>query len=176
VGSVTHGIISGKGRSLRLSMYEDFLQTDAAINPGNSGGPLINLEGKVIGVNTAIKSRSGGFQGVGLAISSNLARAIMKKLQKDGVVKRGFLGVQVQDLNDEALAERLGLVKGQKGVVVTRAFPKAPAGKAGVKEGDVITTINGHAIHDGRELQSVVADLPLGKPVKMNLLREGQPR
>jgi serine protease Do len=173
-GSVTHGIVSGKGRSLKMNMYEDFLQTDAAINPGNSGGPLINMAGEVIGINTAIKSRSGGFQGVGLAISSNLARDVMAKLLRDGVVKRGFLGIQIQDLNDPAIAQKLGLPKDQKGVVVTRAFDNGPAAKAGVQEGDVITTLGGRQVTDGREVQRIVADLPLGKPIKMTVLREGQ--
>jgi serine protease Do len=176
IGSVTNGIISGKGRSLKMNMYEDFLQTDAAINPGNSGGPLISLDGKVIGINTAIKSRSGGFQGVGLAIASNLARDVMKKLEKDGVVKRGYLGVQIQDVIDEALAEKLGLPKGQKGVVITRVFDGGPASKGSLKEGDVVTNIAGHAVVDGRDVQRIVADLPLGKPVKVVLFRDGQSR
>src|SRR5207248_7838985 len=99
-GSVTHGIVSAKGRSgLAMNMYEDFLQTDAAINPGNSGGPLVNLEGKVIGINSAIKSRSGGFQGVGMAISSNMAQNVMEQLLKHGTVHRGYLGIQMQELD-----------------------------------------------------------------------------
>jgi len=175
VGSVTHGIVSGKGRSLRMNMYEDFLQTDAAINPGNSGGPLISLEGEVIGINSAIKTRTGGFQGVGLAISSKLAKDVMQQLLKNGVVKRGYLGVQIKDLSEPALAERLGLKKGEQGVLVTRAIEGAPAVKGGVKEGDVITSINSVAIHDGRDLQWVVARLPLGKPVKVRVLRDGKP-
>src|SRR5438874_3773812 len=97
IGSVTQGIVSGKGRNLHMNMYEDFLQTDAAINPGNSGGPLINMAGQVIGINSAIKSRSGGFQGVGLAISSNLAKNIMEQLLETGAVHRGYLGVQIRD-------------------------------------------------------------------------------
>src|SRR5207253_3177175 len=100
-GTVTHGIISAKGRSLRMNMYEDFLQTDAAINPGNSGGPLVNLEGKVVGISSAIKSRSGGFQGVGLAISANLARTIMEQLLHNGVVRRGYLGIQIRDVEED---------------------------------------------------------------------------
>src|SRR5205807_9439202 len=107
-GTVTSGIISAKGRSLHMNMYEDFLQTDAAINPGNSGGPLVNLEGKVIGINSAIKSRSGGFQGIGLAIASNLGKNIVNALIKDGVVRRGYLGVGIRDVDDE-LDTELGL-------------------------------------------------------------------
>src|SRR6202022_5063759 len=99
-GSVTAGIVSAKGRNLRMNMYEDFLQTDAAINPGNSGGPLVNLEGTVIGINSVIKSRTGGFQGVGLAISSHLAQNLMQQLLKDGTVHRGYLGVQIKDVGD----------------------------------------------------------------------------
>ncbi len=175
VGSVTHGIISGKGRNLHMNMYEDFLQTDAAINPGNSGGPLVNLEGKVVGINTAIKSRSGGFQGVGLAISSHLAQHIMEQLLKNGVVHRGYLGVQVKDLTDPDLAARLGLQKDQHGVIVATVFDKTPAAKAGLKDGDVIVSLDRKEIKDGRELQHVVADLPLHKPVEVALIRDGKP-
>lgn len=172
-GSVTSGIVSAKGRNgLHMNFYEDFLQTDAAINPGNSGGPLVNLEGKVIGINAAIKSRTGGFQGIGLAIASNMAKKIMPVLLKEGVVRRGYLGVQIQDL-DEKVAAKLG-VKQHTGVVVNRVFDSAPAGKAGLKEGDVVTAIDGKEVKDGRELQQVVAGLPLNKPVQMNVLRDGK--
>src|SRR5262249_24939439 len=99
-GSVTHGIVSAKSRNLRLNQYEDLLQPDAPINPGNPGGPLINLEGKVIGANSAIKSRSGGFQGVGLAISSNLIRSVVDQLLKDGTVRRGYIGVSIRDVKN----------------------------------------------------------------------------
>src|SRR4029078_2806708 len=110
-GTVTHGIISAKGRNgLKMNMYEDFLQTDAPINPGNSGGPLVSLDGKVIGINAAIKSRSGGFQGIGLAVSSNLAKNIVHSLRTTGVVQRGYLGVKVRNLQPE-VAERLGIAK-----------------------------------------------------------------
>src|SRR5262245_8374782 len=163
VGSVTSGIVSGKGRSLRVNMYEDFIQTDAAINPGNSGGPLVNLEGRVIGINAAIKTRTGGFQGVGLAISSKIVGDVMQKLLKDGVVRRGYLGVQVKDVDDSRLAERLGMRQGEKGVLVTRVFDEGPAGKAGIKDGDVITSLNGQVIADGRDLQWTVGHLPLGQ-------------
>ena len=119
-GSVTHGIVSAKGRAgLHINMYEDFLQTDAAINPGNSGGPLISLEGKVIGINAAIKSKNGGFQGVGLAVASNLAKSIVTGLRTDGTIKRGYLGIQVRELDAE-VAARLGVPKDSTGV--GRAF------------------------------------------------------
>ena len=142
-----------------MNMYEDFIQTDAAINPGNSGGPLVGLDGKVVGINAAIKSRSGGFQGVGLAVSSNLAKSIVHALRTDGVVHRGYLGVQIRDLQPE-VAERLGLAEGV-GVVVGDVFKDTPGEKAGLQAGDVITSIAGHAIKDGRGVQMTVANLPL---------------
>jgi len=172
-GSVTHGIISGKGRNgLSMNMYEDFLQTDAPINPGNSGGPLLSLDGKVVGINSAIKTQSGGFQGVGLAIASNLAKTIEGQLLKDGVVHRGYLGVQIKDLIDKEVAERLGV---KEGVVVGQVFDKSPAGKAGVQAGDVITMLNGKAVKDGRALQRIVATLPLAQPADLNVVRDGKP-
>ncbi len=176
-GSVTHGIVSAKGRNgLSMNMYEDFIQTDAAINPGNSGGPLVNLEGKVIGINSAIKTHSGGFQGVGLAIASNLARNVKDQLLKEGVVRRGYLGVQIKDLIDKELAQRLGLKDGEHGVLVSQVFDKSPASKAHVHAGDVITAIAGKPIKDGRELQRIVASLPLGKPSEMTVVRDGKPQ
>ncbi len=171
-GSVTHGIISAKERSLRLNLYEDFLQTDAAINPGNSGGPLVNLEGKVIGINSAIKSSSGGFHGVGLAISSNLAKNVMNQLLTNGVVRRGYLGVQIKDIDNADLAAKLGL-KGGHGTVVTYVFDNTPASKAGLKGGDAVVSLNGQPVKDGRQLQMIVASLPLGKPVELVVVRDG---
>jgi serine protease Do len=170
--SVTHGIISAKARNMGLNAYEDFLQTDAAINPGNSGGPLISLDGKVIGINSAIKSRSGGFQGVGMAISSNLAKSVMTQLMKDGTVHRGYLGVAVSDVNSE-VAQELH-VKEHAGVVITRVFPKSPAAKGGLKPGDVVTTIAGKPIHEGGELQKLILSLPLNQPVEVAFLRDGE--
>jgi serine protease Do len=172
-GSVTAGIVSAKSRSLHMNMYEDFLQTDAAINPGNSGGPLVNLEGQVIGINSAIKSRSGGFQGVGMAISSNLAKSIMQQLLKSGVVHRGYLGVQIKDVTDPALAKRLG-VPGEGGVLVTQVFPDSPSEKAGLKEGDVITGLAGKPVKESRELQNIVAGLATGKAVDLAVIRDGK--
>jgi serine protease Do len=169
-GSVTSGIVSAKGRNLRLNMYEDFLQTDAAINPGNSGGPLVNLEGKVIGVTAAIKSRSGGFSGVGLAISSNLAKSVMEQLLRDGVVKRGYLGVQIKDLDPDAAA-KLGL---KHGVMTTRVLDRTPASQGGMKVGDVIVSIAGNTVKDGRDLQRIVAGLPLRSPSDFEVVRDGK--
>jgi serine protease Do len=173
-GSVTSGIISAKGRSLRMNMYEDFLQTDAAINPGNSGGPLINLEGKVIGINSAIKSRNGGFQGVGMAVASNLAKNVVQQLLKDGVVHRGYVGIGIRDVVDPELAKKLG-VEEKGGILVTEVKEGAPSSKAGVQEGDVITQLGGKPVKDGRDLQMTVASLPLGKPVDLTVVRDSKP-
>jgi len=171
-GSVTHGIISAKSRNVRLNQYEDFLQTDAAINPGNSGGPLVSLDGKVIGLNSAIKSKTGGFQGVGLAISSNLAKTVVEKLLTEGAVKRGYLGVKIRDIDAE-LAAKLR-VKESSGVLITGVAAQSPAAKCGLKLNDVVTTIAGKPIRDGIELQKVVGGLPLNKPVEVALKRDGQ--
>jgi len=176
-GSVTAGIVSAKGRSLSNGPgdRDDFIQTDAAINPGNSGGPLVSLDGKVIGITSAIKSRSGGFQGVGLAISSNLAKRISEKLLKDGTVRRGYLGVQMKDLIDKDLAQRLGVEK-EGGVIISRAYEKAPAAKAGIKGGDVVTAFAGKPIKDGKMLQDIVNELPVGKSYDATVVRDGKPQ
>jgi serine protease Do len=172
-GSVTHGIVSGKGRDLNLNLYEDFLQTDAAINPGNSGGPLVNLEGKVVGINAAIKSKTGGFQGVGLAVASNLARGVVEALRKDGVVRRAYLGLQARDLAPE-IAVRLGVPKDAGGVVVAKVFPNSPAARAGLQPGDILTKIDGRPVRDTKLLQGLVARLPLGKSVPVEFVRAGK--
>jgi serine protease Do len=173
-GTVTHGIVSATGRNLRMNMYEDFLQTDAAINPGNSGGPLVNLKGEVVGVNSAIKSRSGGFQGIGLAIASDMARNITQQLLKDGTVHRGYLGVSIKDLAPE-VASRLGVDK-RKAVLVAKVFPGSPAAKAGLKDGDVITALAGKPVENGRDLQSIVLGLPLNQAVGVTVNRDGEPK
>jgi serine protease Do len=176
-GTVTQGIISAKGRSglsASRSVYEDYLQTDAAINPGNSGGPLVNLAGQVVGINTAIKSRSGGFQGIGLAISSNVAKNIVDQLIREGVVHRGYLGIAVRPITED-VAEQLGL-KGQHGVEVTKVYEGSPADKAGIKDLDIITQVGGKSIRDARELQHLVGSLPLHKPTDLTLVRDGKSR
>ena len=172
-GSVTSGIISAKGRSLRLNFYEDFLQTDAAINPGNSGGPLVNLDGQVIGVNSAIKTRSGGFQGVGMAITSNLTKTIKEQLLKNGIVRRGYLGVGIKDIEDEQVAMKLGL-KNPKGVIITQVMEDGPAGKGGIQSGDIIIEVAGKVIKDSKDLQFSVAALPLGKASEFKVVRDGK--
>jgi serine protease Do len=173
-GSVTAGIVSAKGRNgLNMNMYEDFLQTDAAINPGNSGGPLVNLEGKVVGINSAIKSRSGGFQGVGLAIASNLAKHVVGALRSEGVVHRGYLGVQIRDLDPE-VADVLQLPR-DTGVVVAQVFENTPAAKGGIHAGDIITSIAGKKAKDAKMLQGIVAGLPLRQPTEVKLVRDNQP-
>jgi serine protease Do len=170
-GTVTSGIISAKGRDIHMNQYEDFLQTDAAINPGNSGGPLVSLDGRVVGVNSAIKSGTGGFQGIGLAISSNLARSVMENLLKDGTVHRGYLGVQVQPL-DPAVGRRLG-VPANSGVVIAKVVPGTPAARAGMQDGDIVTSVAGKPVKDARELQRMVAGIARGTPVAMSVFREG---
>jgi serine protease Do len=174
-GSVTAGIVSAKGRdglSPGRAVYEDYLQTDAAINPGNSGGPLVNLEGKVIGINTAIRTRTGGFQGVGLAITSNVAKNIVDQLTREGVVHRGYLGIEFGPLKPE-LAEALGL-KDQKGFVVSRVTEGSPAAKAGLKPLDVIVSVGGKSFQEGRDLQRLVSSLPLHKSVDLTVVRDGK--
>ena len=172
-GSVTHGIISAKGRAgLNMNMYEDFLQTDAAINPGNSGGPLVNLAGEVVGINAAIKSQSGGFQGISLAIASNLAKQVVKALLTDGVVRRGYLGIQIRDLDAE-LAGKLGIAK-EAGVVIAEVYNGTPASKSGLQAGDVITKIGGNPIKDGRTMQTTIASLPIGRASEVTIIRDGR--
>ena len=172
-GSVTHGIVSAKSRNnLKLNQYEDFLQTDAAINPGNSGGPLINLDGQVIGVNSAIKTKTGGFQGVGLAISSNMAKDVSRQLLKYGIVRRGYLGVGLRELDDE-LAARSGLKRGS-GSVVSKVYEGSPGAKAGLKIGDIITSLDGQPVGDPFSIPKLVAKLPLKQKAEIGIRRDGK--
>ncbi|MBF0224022.1 MAG: DegQ family serine endoprotease [Desulfobacterales bacterium] len=167
--TVTAGIVSAKGRVIGSGPYDDFIQTDASINPGNSGGPLINLDGKVIGINTAIVA---GGQGIGFAIPVNLAKGIINQLKENGEVTRGWLGVSIQDLNPD-IAEYYG-IKGKKGAVVTEVFPSDPADNAGIKPRDIIMEVNGEKIESGRDLSAKIAKITVGANVTVKLLREGK--
>jgi len=171
--TVTAGIISAKGRSgVGLTTYEDFIQTDAAINPGNSGGPLLNLNGKVVGINTAIISKSGGNMGIGLAIPINMAKSIYQQLLDSGKVVRGYLGVALQELTPE-LAESFGL-EDIKGVILTEVLKDSAAKKAGLEYKDVVIEFNAKPVENVRELQNRVAMLSPGTKVKLTVLRQGQ--
>ncbi len=170
-GSVSHGIISAKSRNLHLNQFEDFLQTDAAINPGNSGGPLISLDGRVIGINSVIKSRSGGFQGIGMAISSKLVKNIMNQLLVHGKVKRGYLGVQIDDI-DEATKNRLKL-KSTLGVLITGTITSSPAARAAIQIDDVIVQIDGKSIRNCDDLSRIVADKGVNEIITVRYIRHG---
>jgi serine protease DegQ len=172
--SVTSGIVSALGRSgLRGVGVQDFIQTDASINPGNSGGALVNLRGELVGINTAIYSPSGGNVGIGFAIPAKLAKDVMRQLLAYGEVKRGSLGVDTQDVTAD-LAPMLGL-KSAKGAVVTRVLASSPAAAAGLREGDVITALNGKPVNASGELANLEGLLPVGTPVKISVLRDGAP-
>lgn len=171
--TVTAGIISAKGRSdVGIADYEDFIQTDAAINPGNSGGPLVNMRGEVIGINTAIASRSGGFMGVGFAIPSNMAKSVMEAILTHGRVERGYLGVTLQPLTEE-LAESFGY-KGTRGALVADVLPDQPAAKAGIKPGDIIVEYNGTPVESVTQLRNAVAMTRPGTKVNIVIVREGK--
>lgn len=171
--TVSAGIISGKGRELSGIRRAQFLQTDAAINPGNSGGPLVNLAGEVIGINTAIASRSGGNQGVGFAIPINLAKWVSTQLIDKGSVERAFIGVQMGPL-DAKMAAKLGVAT-RKGVLVNDVVPGSPAAEAGVQELDVITGFDDTPIEGTRALQELVERSVIGKPHTLTVLRDGKP-
>ncbi|MGR3570412.1 Do family serine endopeptidase [Brevirhabdus sp.] len=167
--SVSAGIVSARGRSLSGS-YDDFIQTDAAINRGNSGGPLFNMNGEVIGVNTAILSPTGGSIGIGFAMSSDVVSKVIDQLEKFGETRRGWLGVRIQDVTDD-VAEALGL-KSSAGALVTDV-PEGPAKAAGMKAGDVIQTFEGAQVEDTRDLVRRVGNAEVGKTVDIGVLREG---
>lgn len=170
--TVTAGIISAKGRGQGILDREDFLQTDAAINPGNSGGPLLNTDGEVIGINTAISSRSGGYDGVGFAIPINMARWVSHQLMEHGSVKRGYLGVAIQPVSNQ-LARQFGVKVGQ-GAIVGQVVPGSPAAEAKVETGDVILTLNGKPVASPRDLQGIVEQLDIGKGYPLEILRDGK--
>jgi Do/DeqQ family serine protease len=172
--TVTSGIVSAKGRATGLSdgSFEDFLQTDAAINRGNSGGALVNTNGECIGINSQILSPSGGNIGIGFAIPSNMAKAVMDQLLKTGKVRRGMLGVTIQSV-DADLASSLNL-PAARGAIVTSVAAEGPAEKAGLKRGDVITAVNKQPVIDNNSLRNLVASIPPGSNVEVSALRNGR--
>ena len=169
--TVTMGIVSATDRGAMDLDYEDFIQTDAAINPGNSGGALVDAEGRLIGINTAIFSRTGGNQGIGFAIPTDLAREVMVSLVDYGKVTRGYLGVMIQDINP-ALAHQFKL-KGNNGALVGDVVPDGPADKAGFKSGDVVTQYNGKPVVDSRHLKLMVGATAPGETAQVKILRDG---
>ena len=170
-GSVTAGIISARARDINSGPYDDYIQTDAPINRGNSGGPLFNLDGEVIGINTAIYSPSGGSVGIGFSIPSNLAKTVLAQLRQYGVAKRGWLGVRIESLRED-IAESLGLSV-KKGVIITDVYPGQPAAQAGIEIGDVILRYNKIEVADVRALQRAVADTGIGNDVSVIIWRSG---
>ncbi len=169
--TVTMGMISAVGRAnVGIADYEDFIQTDAAINPGNSGGALINAHGELIGINTAILSRTGGYQGIGFAVPSSMARQVMDSLVKYKKVVRGWLGVSIQEVTSD-LAEEFG-VRDLKGALVSGVMKKSPAEKAGIRQGDVILQYNGKIVEDTGHLRNMVSQTPVGTAVKVKILRQ----
>jgi serine protease Do len=170
-GSVSAGIISARNRDIQAGRYDDFIQTDAAINRGNSGGPLFNMAGEVIGVNTAIISPTGGSIGIGFAVPSSLAAKVVDQLQEYGVTKRGWLGVRIQQVNDE-IAEAIGLDR-PAGALVAEVTEDGPAAEAGIEAGDVILNFDGRDVREMRDLPRFVADTEVGKAVRVTVFREG---
>ncbi len=170
--TVTSGIVSAKGRAnMGLADYEDFIQTDAAINPGNSGGALINMDGEVVGINSAIATQSGGFQGIGFAVPINLAKNIMEQLKKYGKVTRGYLGVYIQDLTP-TMAQAMNL-KVSEGAIIADVEKGGPAEKAGIKAGDVVVEFNGRKITGSAHLRYLVASTPPNTKVTLKIIRDG---
>jgi serine protease Do len=171
-GTVTEGIVSARNRDIQSGQYDDFIQTDAAINRGNSGGPLFDMQGSVIGVNTAIYSQTGGSVGVGFAVPADLAGSIVQQLLEFGETRRGWLGVSIDDITPE-VASTLGL-SSPKGAVVTVVRPGGPAAEAGVQANDVIIEFNRHEITSVRDLTRAVADTPVGSRAQVVVLRDGK--
>ena len=171
--SVTAGIISAKGREMDTSMqFQHFLQTDAAINPGNSGGPLLNMRGEVIGINTAIASRSGGYEGIGFALPINTAAGVYNDIIKNGKVTRGSIGIQLYKADDPRTAPALKVSGASEGVFVDDLAAGGPSEKAGMKPGDVIVSINGQTIHEGDQLIGIVTGRPVGSTLDIGVLRD----
>lgn len=173
--TVTMGIVSAVGRAdVGVADYEDFIQTDAAINPGNSGGALLNLEGELIGINTAILSRSGGYQGIGFAIPSRMAERVIESLQAHGEVRRGWIGVAVQDLTDE-LAAALGLA-GAEGVLVSDVFDASPADRAGIRQGDIVVEVDGKRVTNVGQYRTRTERMLPGMSPEITVVRDGARR
>ena len=171
--TVTLGIVSALGRGhMGITQYEDFIQTDAAINPGNSGGALVNTKGELVGINTAIFSQTGGYQGVGFAVPTSMGKSIYDSLVKNGKVVRGFLGVSIQDLNQD-LAKSFGIKDG-KGALVSDVRNDSPAGQASLKQGDIITSYQGSPVEDAVSLQRLVTKTAVGTRVTIRVIRDGQ--
>jgi serine protease Do/serine protease DegQ len=174
--TVTSGIVSALGRSgINPEGYEDFIQTDASINPGNSGGALVNLNGELVGINSAILSRTGGNIGIGFAIPANMMRTVMNQLVKHGEVRRGVLGVNIQTLTSD-IAESMGAPGNTQGALVSQVIEGSAAEKAGIKAGDIITAVNGKPVKDASGLRNTIGLLSIGERVDVALLRDGKPR
>jgi len=171
--TVTAGIVSAKGRGdvLDRNSYENFIQTDAAINPGNSGGALVDLDGNLMGINTAIYSRTGGYQGIGFAVPANMARSIMTRLVKDGRISRGYLGVQISNL-DEDLAASMGLDE-NNGVLISEIMPDGPASDSELQREDVVIALNGEHVEDVDDFRYRIADIAPGTEVELSIIRDG---
>ncbi len=171
--SVTVGVVSAKGRSrIGINDYENFIQTDAAINPGNSGGPLLNIHGKVVGINTAIFSRSGGSMGIGFAIPINMAKSVEKQLRSNGKVTRGWLGLAIQDMNED-LAQSFGVNKAE-GILVAEITKNSPAEKVGIQTGDILLALNRSKVIDVTDLRNRIAMTTPGSKISLQLIREGK--
>jgi serine protease Do len=171
-GTVTVGIISARNRNLRSGPYDDFLQTDAAINRGNSGGPLFDMHGKVVGINTAIISPTGGSIGIGFAIPSEIATNVIEQLLEYGETRRGWLGVRIQEVSDD-IATSLGMER-PAGAMISGVTPDGPAEKGGIRAGDVVVTFDGKPVETMAELPRLVAESPIGKRVTVTVMREGE--
>ena len=171
--TVTLGIVSAVNRTnVGINNFEDFIQTDAAINPGNSGGALVNARGELVGINTAIFSQTGGYQGIGFAVASHLARRVMNDLREYGEVRRGTIPIEVSLLTTQ-LAERLG-APDARGVVVSAVQPRSSAANAGLERGDIVVRFNGTDVSDGRQLVQLVADAPIGSTASVTVVRRGK--
>ena len=170
---MTSGIVSALGRNqLGINTFENFIQTDAAINPGNSGGALVDVNGSLLGINTAIYSRSGGNMGIGFAIPVSTARQVLEGIVRDGQVTRGWVGIEPDELTPE-MAQTFGL-KDVEGVLITGVLQNAPAAKAGVRPGDVLVRVAGEPVRHVGELLTRIAALPPGVPVKLDVVRRNQ--